>query len=81
MVKTILYKRTIALGKSTDFRKDVRRSEPRGDSGGSVPVSVLSVSVCLRVCVPVSVLSAAFSLCEFVDPVIVTRVVAELVGE
>ena len=51
MVKTILYKRTIALGKSTDFRKDVRRSEPRGDSGGSVPVSVLSVSVCLSVCV------------------------------
>ena len=35
MVKTILYKRTIALGTSIDFRKDLRRSEPRGDSGGS----------------------------------------------
>ena len=34
MVKTILYKRTIALGTSIDFRKDLRRSEP-GDSGGS----------------------------------------------
>ena len=30
MVKTILYKRTIALGTSTwyNFRKDLRRSEP-----------------------------------------------------
>ena len=45
------YKRTIVPGKSTDFRKDVGRSEPRGDSGGSVPVSVLSVSVCLSACV------------------------------
>ena len=35
MVKTILYKRTIALGTSIDFTKDLRRSEPRGDSGGS----------------------------------------------
>jgi len=35
VVKTILYKRTIALGTSIDFRKDLRRSEPRGDSGGS----------------------------------------------
>ena len=35
MVKTILYKRTIALGTSTHFRKDLRRSEPRGDSCGS----------------------------------------------
>ena len=35
MVKTILYKRTIALGTSIDFRKDLRRHEPRGDSGGS----------------------------------------------
>ena len=35
MVKTILYKRTIALGTSIDFRKDLRRSEPKGDSGGS----------------------------------------------
>ena len=34
MVKTILYK-TTALGTSIDFRKDLRRSEPRGDSGGS----------------------------------------------
>ena len=32
---TILYKRTIALGTSIDFWKDLRRSEPRGDSGGS----------------------------------------------
>jgi len=32
---TILYKRTIALGTSIDFRKDLRRSEPRRDSGGS----------------------------------------------
>jgi len=32
---TILYKRTIALGMSIDFRKDLRRSECRGDSGGS----------------------------------------------
>jgi len=30
-----LYKRTIALGTSINFRKDLRRSEPRGDSGGS----------------------------------------------
>ena len=35
MVKTILYKITIALGTSVDFRKDLRRSEPRGDSGES----------------------------------------------
>jgi len=35
VVKTILYKRTIALGTSIDFRKDLRRSEPRSDSGGS----------------------------------------------
>ena len=35
MVKTILYKRTTVLGTSIDFRKDMRRSEPRGDSGGS----------------------------------------------
>ena len=35
MVKTILYKRTIALGTSIDFRKDFRRSESRGDSDGS----------------------------------------------
>jgi len=35
VVKTILYKRTIALGTSIDFREDLRRSEPRGDSGGS----------------------------------------------
>ena len=35
MVKTILYKRTTALGTSIDFRKDLRRSEPRGDSDGS----------------------------------------------
>ena len=35
MVMTILYKRTIALGMSIDFRKDLRRSEPIGDSGGS----------------------------------------------
>jgi len=35
VVKTILYKRAIALGTSIDFRKDLRRSEPRGDSGGS----------------------------------------------
>jgi len=32
---TILYKRTIALGMSIDFRKDLRRSQCRGDSGGS----------------------------------------------
>jgi len=31
VVKTILYKRTIALGTSIDFRKDLRK--PRGDSG------------------------------------------------
>jgi len=35
VVKTILYKRTIALGTSIDFRKDFTRSERRGDSGGS----------------------------------------------
>ena len=35
MVKTILYNRRIAPGTSIDFRKDLRRSEPRGDSGGS----------------------------------------------
>ena len=35
VVKTILFERTIALGTSIDFRKDLRRSEPRGDSGGS----------------------------------------------
>jgi len=35
VVKTILYKRTIALGTSINFRKDLRRSEPRGDSSGS----------------------------------------------
>jgi len=35
VVKIILYKRTTALGTSMDFRKDVRRSEPGGDSGGS----------------------------------------------
>ena len=35
MVKIILHNRTIALGTSIDFRKDLRRSEPRGDSGGS----------------------------------------------
>ena len=35
MVKTILYKRTIAPGTSVDFRKDLRISQPRGDSGGS----------------------------------------------
>ena len=28
MVKTILYKITIALGTGIDFRKDLRRSEP-----------------------------------------------------
>jgi len=27
--------KTLVLGTSTDFRKDLRRSEPRGDSGGS----------------------------------------------
>jgi len=30
-----LYERTIALGTSIDFMKDLKRSEPRGDSGGS----------------------------------------------
>jgi len=35
VVKTILYKRTTVLATSIDFRKDMRRSEPRGDSGGS----------------------------------------------
>jgi len=29
VVKTILYKRTMALGTSIDFTKDLRRSEPR----------------------------------------------------
>jgi len=31
----MLYERTIALGTSTDFGKDLRRCEPSGDSGGS----------------------------------------------
>jgi len=35
VVKTMLYKRTIALGRSIDFGKDLRRAERRGDSGGS----------------------------------------------
>ena len=36
MVKAILYKRrTIALGTSIDFTKDLRRSEPRGDNSGA----------------------------------------------
>ena len=35
MVKSILYEGTIALGTSIDSRKDLRRSESRGDSGGS----------------------------------------------
>jgi len=35
VVKTILYKRTIALGTRIEFRKGLRRSEPKGDSGGS----------------------------------------------
>ena len=35
MVKTVLYKRTIALGTTIHFRKDLRRSEPRGNSGVS----------------------------------------------
>jgi len=35
VVKTILYKRTIALATSIDFMKDLRRSEPRDDSGAS----------------------------------------------
>ena len=30
-----MYERTIALGTSIDFMKDLKRSEPRGDSGGS----------------------------------------------
>jgi len=34
VVKTILYKRTIALGTSINFSKGLRRSEPRDDSGG-----------------------------------------------
>ena len=34
-VKTIFYEGTIAVGTSMDFRKDLRRSERRGDSGGS----------------------------------------------
>jgi len=29
------WKKTLVLGTSIDFRKDLRRSEPRGDSGGS----------------------------------------------
>jgi len=33
VVETI--SRTIAFGTSIDFRKDLRRCEPRGDSGGS----------------------------------------------
>ena len=40
MVKKMLYKRTIALGTSIDFRKDLRRSEPTGDS--SIVAYVLS---------------------------------------
>jgi len=35
VVKPILCEGTIALGASMDFRKDLCRSEPRGDSGGS----------------------------------------------
>jgi len=35
VVKTVWYKRIIAVGTSIDFRKDLRRSEPGGDSGGS----------------------------------------------
>jgi len=35
VVKSILYEGTIALGTSMDSRKDLWRSEPRGDSGGS----------------------------------------------
>jgi len=35
MVKTVLYKRTIALRTCMDFRKDLRRSERRNNSGGS----------------------------------------------
>jgi len=34
VVKTIFYKRTIALGTSINFSKRLRRSEPRDDSGG-----------------------------------------------
>jgi len=34
VVKTVLYEGTVALGTSIDFRKDLRRSERRGDSGG-----------------------------------------------
>ena len=34
MVKTILYKRTIALGTSIHLWKYSRRSKPRGDSAG-----------------------------------------------
>jgi len=34
VVKTILYKRIIALGTSIDLRKDLRRSKPKGDSSG-----------------------------------------------
>ena len=35
VVKSILYEGTIALGTSMDSRKDLWRSERRGDSGGS----------------------------------------------
>jgi len=35
VVKSILYEGTIAPGTSMDSRKDLGRSEPRGDSGGS----------------------------------------------
>ena len=35
MVKSILYEGTIALGTSMDSRKDLWRSDPRDDSGGS----------------------------------------------
>jgi len=35
VVKTVLYKRTIAFGTTIHFRKDLRRSEPGGNSGGS----------------------------------------------
>jgi len=31
VVKTVLYKRTIALGTTIHFRKDLRRPEPRGN--------------------------------------------------
>jgi len=35
VVKTILYERKKALGTSIDSEKDLRRSEPTGDSSGS----------------------------------------------